>query len=307
MILFAFKTQDAMAGVLAAAPGFQLGRFQTARFENGEVYIRLETRVAGEDCAILGDIGPPDEQMLFTLLLAHTLHKEGARRVSAILPYLAYARHDKDKPGESLATQWIGALMRASSLDSLITVDIHSERAKGLLALPVVSLSPAAIFAAAIRQWAHSEATIVAPDDGARDRCRAVQLALGRSAGVIPYFEKKRTAAGIVHAGLVGTTSAEVVIVDDILDTGTTLVSACEKLREAGVRTIDVMVTHGLFTGDRWRKLWQLGVERIFCTDSVPLRPALAESRIVQLSVAPLIEAHLSAIVAVTSGTQSAS
>jgi ribose-phosphate pyrophosphokinase len=80
---------------------------------------------------------------------------------------------------------------------------------------------------------------------------------------------------------------SQVVIIDDILDTGTTLVSACEKLAHAGAEDIEIMVTHGLFTGTHWRRLWELGVKRIFCTDTVPA--ACREERIVKLSVAPLL------------------
>jgi len=296
MILFAFEAYRPMAASLANASGVTLGCFDAARFENAEVYVHLETRVMSEECAILGSVAPPDEQMLFTLLLAHTLKKEGARRVTAILPYLAYARHDKNKPGESLATAWLGETFRASGIDEVITIDVHSERAKGLFPIPVQSLSPAEIFAAALRRYGLSGATIVAPDEGAISRCDAVQIALGRNAGAIPYFEKRRTSGGITHVGLIGKTGPQVVIVDDILDTGATLVSACEKLREAGAQDINIMVAHGLFTGERWKRLWQLGVERVFCTDSVPLPWGADASRIVRLSIAQLIERQLSVL-----------
>jgi len=289
VFLFADEAWSALAAGLASSLGVKTGGFDAARFTNGEIYIRLQAQVRGEECAILGSVAPPGEQMLHTLLLADTLKKEGARRVTAILPYLAYARHDKDKPGESLAAAWLGAMMRASGVDDVITVDLHSERAARLLALPVRSISPAPIFAAALRQCGWSEATILAPDEGAIGRSEAVQVALGRSARAVPYFDKRRTEHGIVHTALIGEAGAQVVIVDDILDTGATLMSACEKLTQAGVREINVMVTHGLFTGDRWKKLFELGVERIFCTDSIPLPPHLDVSRIVRLPVAPLL------------------
>jgi ribose-phosphate pyrophosphokinase len=296
MILFAFDTYRAMASTIQRTACLASGRFRPVRFENAEMCVRVETPTKNENCAILASISPPDEQLLFTLLLAHTLKKEGARRVTAILPYLAYARHDKNKPGESLATAWVGELMRSSGIDEVITVDVHSERAKHLVPIPVLSLSPAEIFALALCQYGKTGATIVAPDEGAIARCQAVQMALGREAGVIPYFEKQRTAAGISHARLIGTVGPQAVIVDDILDTGATLLSACEKLRETGAQEINIMVTHGLFTGERWKELWQLGVERVFCTDSVPLPCGVDSSRIVRLSIAQLMERQLSVL-----------
>jgi ribose-phosphate pyrophosphokinase len=298
-ILFAFEAYRPMAESLAEAPGLISGHFQAARFENRELRVDVTTSVRNENCFFLGSLAPPDEQMISALLLAHTLKKEGARRVTAIFPYLAYARHDKDKPCESLATAWVGAVAGASGIDQVISVDVHSERGKKLFPIPVISLSPAVIFAEALNRFGLMQATIVAPDEGAIDRCAAVKRAAGLPAGRIPYFEKHRTAAGITHAGHIGDMGRAAVIIDDILDTGGTLVSACERLGEAGVEEINVMVTHGLFTGDRWKKLWRLGVKRIFCTDSVPIASNAVGGEIERLSVAPLLERELCVLASV--------
>lgn len=296
MILFASEVYGSMAAAMEKSVGLLPGKFCAKRFENGELHVEIGTQVAGEHCLILGSIAPPDGQMLSTFLLAHTLKKEGAKRVTAILPYLAYARHDKNKPGESLATAWIAELARASGIDQVIAVDAHSERARALFSIPVTSLSPAEIFAEALAGCGLTGATIVAPDEGAIARCQAVRTALRLAAAEIPYYQKHRTATGITHAGLIGRVARQVVIVDDILDTGGTLLSACEKLVEAGVDDISIMVTHGLFTGDRWKKLWQLGVRRILCSDTVPLPADVDASSIVMLSVVPLIERELRAL-----------
>lgn len=295
MILFAFEAYQAMAEALAKSSHMALGRFLVSRFENRELHAEIQTLVRKENCFVLGSIAPPDEQLLSTLLLAHTLRNEGACRVTALLPYLAYARDDKDKPGKSLATAWVGALAQASGLDEVITVDVHSERAKRLFPIPMRSLSPATVFAEALNRHGLTEATIVAPDEGAIGRCEAVQKAAGIASGKIPYFEKQRTATGITHAGPIGQVGREAVIVDDILDTGGTLLSACEKLVEAGVEEIAIMVTHGLFTGERWKELRRLGVKRIFCTDSVPLGTGVCGDAIVRLSIVPLLAEECSA------------
>ena len=289
MILFALETYRCMAAALEKSGDLRCTTFRALRFENGELHAEIPTSVENEHCLILGSIAPPDEQLLSVLLLAHTLKKERALRVTAILPYLAYARDDKDKPGASMATGWVARLSCASGIDEVITVDIHSERARALYSIPVVSLSPATIFAQAIGLYDLRGATIVAPDNGAIGRCRDVRAAAGMRPSEIPYFEKQRTAAGVRHLGLIGTVGPQALIVDDILDTGSTLVSACEMLNQGGVSDISIMVTHGLFTRDRWRRLPRLGVKRIFCTDSVPLPPGVDETKIVRLSVVPLL------------------
>ena len=137
-------------------------------------------------------------------------------------------------------------------------------------------------------------ATIVAPDEGARDRCQAVAKAAGM-AGEIAYLVKRRTPEGVVHENICGNIGQQAVIVDDILDTGGTLVSCCEQLQQLGVRDITILVTHGLFTGTLWQKLWVLGVKRICCTDTLPQAKERIPENIRTLSVLPLLCDYLQA------------
>ncbi len=292
MLLFVFPPYAQMGSELVASLGLRLGHFTIDRFPNQEVHAAIESNVVNEECLILGTIAPPDEQLLSTLLFSHTLKKERARKIIALLPYLAYARDDKQKAGQSIATAWVGALLQASGVDEVITVDVHSSTAQGLFPMPLVSLSPAELFAQEIKRLSLLNATIVAPDEGARDRCQAVARAAGVSEDVV-VFEKKRTREGVVHASMSGNVGAQAVIVDDILDTGGTLVSCCEQLQQRGVQDITILVTHGLFTGMLWQKLWTLGVKRISCTDTVPRAKERYAEHISTLSVLPLLCQHL--------------
>lgn len=294
MILFQFPEFERTGmELLRFSRQLQAGRFRSGRFCNGELFIGTETPVAGEDCAVLGSISPPDSQLMSTLLLAHTLRKEGARSVTGVLPYLAYSRQDKNKPHQSLAAQWIGAIAQASGFDRVVTIDVHSAEDQRLSPIPLISLYPAAVFADALQQSQLTGATIVAPDEGAIARCEAVRSAAGLPPEAVPYFEKHRTESGIQHARFVGSVGIQTVLIDDILDTGATLISACQRLLCAGVEDIEIMVTHGLFTGDEWKGLWELGVSRIFCTDTVPLPAEKWSGRIVRLSIAPMLASAL--------------
>jgi ribose-phosphate pyrophosphokinase len=293
MILFTFSSHEYLGEPLRKLCASERGQFAVHRFPNQELYLTLETSVRGADCAILGSITPPDEHMISFPLLAHTLKKQGARRVAAVLPYLAYSRHDKDKPDESLAVAWLGLLFRTSGIDELITVDLHSQRAQQFLGVPINSIFPASLFAEQIERYSLADATLVAPDHGAIRRCREVQAAAGMS-GDIVSFEKERTLQGITHTtGWRGEVREQALVIDDMLDTGGTLVSACEQLKERGAREIYVMVTHGLFTGSLWRKLWGLQVKKIFCTDSVPIPAEVRSQPVETLSVIPLLAQFL--------------
>jgi ribose-phosphate pyrophosphokinase len=246
-----------------------LGSCTFSRFPNGELHVRIGSPVASRVCAVLGSLAPPDEQIVSVLLLAHTLKREGARHVVALLPYLGYARQDRAEPGQSLGAAWAGDLLQAAGVDQVLTIDVHSREAVASFPMPLESLSPAGLFADVLLQRGQNDVSVVAPDEGALGRCEAVI----RAAGIrtpLAHLRKQRDADGVTHGALVGRITPRVAIVDDILDTGGTLISACIELRRAGAQEISVFVTHGLFTGQRWRELPALGVQRIYTTDSIP-------------------------------------
>jgi ribose-phosphate pyrophosphokinase len=291
VILFALPLHEPLARALVRLVPLEIGHCSVERFANGELHAAIATDPAARGCVLLGSVAPPDADLLATLLLGHTLSKEGAGPVTAVLPYLGYARHDRPETGKSLATAWLGQLLRACGVADVVSVDVHSPRVHELFPVPVRSLSPATLFASRIAAGTR-DVTIVAPDAGARERAEALRRAAGIERPVA-HLAKQRTPEGVTHSTLHGEVSRAAVIVDDILDTGRTLVSACEVLRRAGVREVTVMVTHGLFTGTGWQRLWSLGVTRIVCTDTMPLPASAAASRVEVLSVAAILAEHL--------------
>jgi ribose-phosphate pyrophosphokinase len=284
--------------LLVALPGFErlgqmLAGLETAvpeveRFENGEVEIRLGAPVADRDCLLLGTVAPPGDRLVELLLCADTLLRNGGRSLNAALPYLAYARQDRPEAGVSLAAAWLGRMLAGAGVEGVITIDIHSEEARKLIGLPVVSLSPAQLFASKLAGTVRADAVVVAPDQGARARARAAADALGVDRPVA-WLEKQREPGGVTHTRVVGEVARSAVVVDDILDTGGTLVSCCRRLRSLGVEELALAVTHGLFTGSGWRELGDLGVSALHTTDSVPGARAMASELVRVHSVAPLL------------------
>ena len=247
--------------------------FSLKRFANKELQLSLHTSVADRSCLIIGSLSP--ETNLFSFLaLSHTLKKEGAKKVSAFIPYLAYSRQENEEPQKSQMASLIGRLLKASGIDEVITVDVHSPFIKKLFPLPIYSLSPAFLFAKQLKGLSLPSYTLVAPDQGAIERCGEV-AALANGSKDIVWVSKSRHAKGVSHSEISGKVQEKVVIIDDILDTGQTLISCCKKLIEVGASEMIVMVTHGLFTGTAWKKMWELGVKKIYCTDTVPLSEKL--------------------------------
>jgi ribose-phosphate pyrophosphokinase len=271
----------------------EIERVRVSRFPNGELRVRVPVLAAGRDCVVIGSISPPTGNLERVTLVAHALRRAGAQRITAVLPYLAYARQDRAGPCQSLGLEWVGELLRASGVSAVVTVDAHSEAAGDLLAVPLVSLSPADLLAAALTPVWRERVTFVAPDEGAIDRCAAVAHAAGVDRPIV-WARKRRTPTGVEHLGLVGAPGTRAVVIDDILDTGGTLVSCCRALRNTGVKRIGVIATHGLFTGECWRALLADGIEDIWITDTVLSGRRPKKTRIVP--VAPLLVPFLAGI-----------
>lgn len=287
MIKFTFPEYQYLQ---SAFESFIEGQFEIKHFPNREMYITVDTDVSGKDCLIIGTIGPPDENLIKVLFLAHTLKKEGANKITLLLPYLAYARHDKQKKGESLITEEIGRLLEISHVNEVITIEAHSQTLNKLYPIPVISLSAAELFGEKIEKLSLENPTFIAPDEGAISRTQELFNESGRN-GSTAYFKKQRSDDEKIRSELEGKVSNEAIVVDDILDTGSTLVSACEHLQAKGVKEIYIMVTHGLFTGDIWKKLWDLNVKKIYCTDTIP-NQAPESSNITIISILPIIKEY---------------
>lgn len=277
----------------AADPDANMGRFQVMRFPNSEVCTSVREGVEGETCLLVGSISPPDGQILEFLMLADALRRAGAHSVRAFLPYLAYARQDKFSPGQSGGIATVGSLFGAAGIDGVITIDVHSKLDKQLMRLPIVSLMPApALFVRDIQSLGWPDITVVAPDEGAIHRNQALADALGVKNSVA-HLVKERTS--IVHMRMVGEVGLHVVLADDILDSGRTLVSACNVLHQHGVKEIAIAVTHGLFTGEIWKELFGVGIKALFVTDTCPEALKTEEPNVRVVSIKPLLPAVLEA------------
>lgn len=275
-------------------PDIAVGNCGVLRFLNGERHVRIYDDVSGQDCLVISSIAPPDEQLLTLLMITDALKRGGARSVRVFLPYLGYARQDKFEPGESGGIALIGSLIKAAGVDKVITIDAHSKLDQKLIGLPFTSLSPASIFIPAIHDLGWKDVTIVAPDEGAIARAQAVADAL-ESPHPVAHLAKIHV-DGIVHLNLTGEVSKHAVIVDDIIDSGRTLVSACNVLREKGVQEIAVVVTHGLFTGGAWKRLFGLGVKTLLTSHSCPEAKSQKHTNVHVISLNPLLPEILSGV-----------
>ena len=254
------------SALLTACPPLKRGSFELGRFANGEAHAVVSQ--PEEESVVLASVQPPDVNLVDTLLLCDTVFRSGGTYLKAVIPYLSYTRQDKPEFRKSLAVAWLGKLLAACGVSQVVTLDAHSRRGLSLLGIPSVSVPSATLLASVLKEFVAPEYTLVAPDAGAVDRRDQLAVALGMSHAKKSHCVKVRSKEGVTSR-LVESVSSKALVVDDILDTGGTLIACCEHLRLAGVEEIVVAVTHGLFTGSAWQALWELGVTRIVCTDTV--------------------------------------
>jgi ribose-phosphate pyrophosphokinase len=259
-------------------------------FPDGESYVRLEGNVQNEHVAIVQTTSTAQDARLMQLaFMANAAKRNGARKVTAVVPYLAYARQDKIfLQGEGISIETIAAMLKAAGVDALVTVNIHAENALSRFPFPAETLSAIPLLAEHFVQKGCREAFALAPDKGAMYIAEQAQAVLGGEAGHLDKQRDRHTGQTIQTAKHLNVEGKTVIIFDDIISTGGTIVGAAKILREQGATRVFAACVHPLLVGDAEKRILDAGVEEIVGTDSVP-------SHVSKVTLAPLIAKALKA------------
>jgi len=283
MLLFALQATRDLGAIIAGELGTSLAAHEERGFEDGEHKARPLVDPNGEDVYVVQSLhgGPTlsgDEKLLRLLFFVATLRDHGARRVTAVVPYLAYARKDRrTKPFDPVSLRVLAQLLEAAGTDALITLETHNTAAfDNALRLRAIHLDPRELFASAAERLVGAEPVAVAsPDVGGIKRVQLwrerLEVRWRRPLG--QAFVDKRRSAGVVSGGTVVTgdvAGATVLVLDDLIATFGTIARAADALAQAGARRVLAFATHGLFVGAAAEALLASGVERLVITDSVP-------------------------------------
>ncbi|MEM2336869.1 MAG: ribose-phosphate diphosphokinase [Candidatus Bathyarchaeia archaeon] len=241
-------------------------------FPDGESYVRLEGAVEGDTAVIVQTTSPPQDTHLIQLaLIADAAKRNNARRVVAVVPYLAYARQDKVfLKGETVSIEAIAKMLKSVGVDMLLTINVHQKNILDRFPFQAKSISAIPLLAEHFRQRDFKEAFALAPDKGAIGIAEEASKVLGGDFG---YLEKQRDR----YTGLVTVEKREfavkgktVIIFDDIISTGGTIVAAANILKELGAAKVYAACVHPLLVGNAEKRIYEAGVEEIIGTDSVP-------------------------------------
>jgi len=257
-------------------------------FPDGESYIRLEGEVRNEEVVIVQTTSPPqDARLIQLLLIADAAKRNGAKRVTAVVPYLAYARQDKAfLRGEAVSIETIARMFKAVEVDSLISVNVHQEKVLAKFPFPAKNVSAIALLAEYFRQRGSVKAFALAPDKGAMQIAEEARKVLGGECGYLEKHRDRYTGHVSVEKKTFDVKGKTVIIFDDIISTGGTIVAAAKILKELGAEKVYAACVHPLLIGDAERRIFEAGVKEIVGTDSVP-------SHVSKVSLAPLISNEL--------------
>ena len=290
LVLLAGTSNPALAEAIATHLGVPLAEREASRFPDGEMQVEVRTSVRGCDIYLIQPTGPPVEEHLFQLLLlADACRRAGAARLTAVVPYLGYARQDRRGTGrEPVGARVIADLLAAGGLHRTVAVDLHSASLEGVFGMPLEHLTAVPLLADALLAGLRDDAIIVAPDLGATKLAERYARVLGLS---VAFVHKRRlTGATVSVRGVTGEVRGRTpLVVDDMITTGGTVEAAIRALLEAGAREeITVAATHGLLVGDAARRLGALPIRRLLTTDSVAA-PDATGLPLERIGLAPLL------------------
>ncbi len=300
MMLFSGTANPVLAQQVAELLGIELGGVELSEFASGEIYVRYTESVRGADCFVIqSHCNPINFHIMQQLIMIDALERASAKRITAVVPFFGYARQDKKgRPREPISARLMGDLLLAAGADRIVSVDLHSGQIQGFTHKPFDSLTALPVFLEYIFDTLEGPLVMVSPDTG---RVRvASKYARHLDADVAFVHKRRRVDVHNVVSALqvVGDVRGKhAVIVDDMIDTAGTIVSAAELLKEAGAVSVRALATHGVLSAPAVDRIKNAPLEEVVITNTLPVPPEAMElPNLRVLSIAPILADTLKAI-----------
>jgi len=241
------------------------------KFSDGEIYIEINENIRGNSIFIIQSVSSPANDNLMELLLCiDALKRSSAKNITAVIPYFGYARQDrKVVPRTSISAKLVSNLITKAGADRIVTIDLHSGQIQGFFDIPVDNLFATPIFARHIKKKLKTKNLIcVAPDVGGTTRARALGKMLHVELAIV---DKRRPAPGKSEVmNVIGNVKGKTcILVDDIIDSGGTIVNAAAALKKRGAKDVHVYVTHGVLSGNAIDKIKKSNIKNLVITDTI--------------------------------------
>ncbi|MFK4812732.1 ribose-phosphate pyrophosphokinase [Devosia sp. ZW T5_3] len=292
MKLVTGNSNRALAQAVASYLELPLTDCTVKRFADNEIYVEVHENVRGEDVFILQSTSfPANDNLMELLILTDALRRSSARRITAVLPYFGYARQDRKSASRTpISAKLVANLITEAGVNRVITLDLHAAQIQGFFDIPTDNLYGAPVMVRDIQEnYGSGNVMIVSPDVGGVARARAIAQRIGADLAIV---DKRRPRAGVSEVmNIIGDVSGQTcLLIDDIVDSGGTLVNAAEALLKAGAKEVSAYITHGVLSNGAAERIATSKLKELVITDSIEETDLIKKAaNIRRLTIAPLI------------------
>jgi ribose-phosphate pyrophosphokinase len=294
LLVFTGRAHPELAQEVADALGITLTPTTAYDFANSEIYVRFEESVRGSDAFVIqSHTAPVNEWIMEHLIMVDALKRASAKRITVVMPFYGYARQDKKHRGrEPISARLVADLFKTAGADRLMAVDLHTAQIQGFFDGPVDHLFALDLLVGHVcERWGDRDITVVSPDSG---RVRMAERWTDKLGGTpLAFIHKTRDMTRpnqVVANRVVGQVEGRVcILVDDMIDTGGTIVAAADTLFEAGAADVVIAATHGVLSGPAVDRLKNSRVSEVVITNTLPITPDRQFDKLTVLSIAPLL------------------
>ena len=251
------------------------------KFSDGEIWVKFMENIRGRDIFIVQSTNPPAENLMELLILLDAAKRASATRITAVLPYFGYARQDrKDQPRVAITAKLVANLITVAGADRVITMDLHAAQIQGFFDIPFDHLYASPVFTVLFKKH-KKNFVVVSPDLGGIKLARSYAKRLNAGLVVIDKRRPKQNQVEVMNV-IGDVNNKDVLLVDDMIDTGGTFVSAIKVLKERGAKNIYGAVTHAVLSGEAIEKIHDSEITKLYVTDSIPLEGKVSDKIVVR-------------------------
>ncbi|WP_010252307.1 ribose-phosphate pyrophosphokinase [Myroides injenensis] len=284
--IFACSQSVELAEKIAKAYGVELGKVTLSHYSDGEFQPSFEESIRGRRVFLVCSTYPSSDNLMELLLMCDAAKRASARHITAVIPYFGWARQDrKDKPRVPIGAKLVAKLLEAAGATRIMTMDLHADQIQGFFEKPVDHLFASTIFLPYVKSLNLENLTIASPDMGGSKRAYAYSKFL--ESDVVICYKQRKQANVIDKMELIGDVKGRnVILVDDMIDTGGTLAKAADMMMERGALSVRAICTHPILSGSAYEKIEDSAIEELIVTDTIPLKKPCSKIKV--LSCAPL-------------------